>query len=337
MGREVECIQENKECKNLVGINKMKLEDIGFYTLENKRAKNVNTKSQLWRCELLLTTKCNFNCPYCRHNNKGDLKYEEAKKIIDLWSIEGLRNIRFSGGEPMLWSGLKRIVEYAKSKKIKRVGISTNGSSELDKYIELIYAGVDDFSISLDACCNGDMNIMTGTKDYFNTVINNIKAISKLVYTTVGVVINNTTIHKLKKTINFITSLGVSDIRIITTAQWNKKISLNIDTEYKILNYRLNNNNKGRNMRGIKYNDSYKCSLVLDDMAIDNGYHYPCIIYLREGGKPIGTVNENMRLKRYEWFRKHNTHMDSICNKNCLDVCIDYNNMVEKINAQTEE
>ena len=45
----------------------MKLEDIGFYTLSDERAANASEKSDLWRCEILLTDKCNFNCIYCNN------------------------------------------------------------------------------------------------------------------------------------------------------------------------------------------------------------------------------------------------------------------------------
>ena len=44
----------------------MKLEQIGFYTLSEKRAKDSCVFSIMQRCELILTDRCNFNCPYCR-------------------------------------------------------------------------------------------------------------------------------------------------------------------------------------------------------------------------------------------------------------------------------
>lgn len=75
------------------------LKDIGFYTLSDYRAKQASMNSPLWRCELLLTNKCNFNCPYCRGTNKdANITFEQAKYVVDLWSKEGLKNIRFSGG-----------------------------------------------------------------------------------------------------------------------------------------------------------------------------------------------------------------------------------------------
>ena len=61
-------------------------------------------------------------------------------------------------------------------------------------------------------------------------------------------------------------------------------------------------------------------------MAVALNYHFPCVIYMREQGNPIGKVSKNMRKERQEWFEKHNTFLDPICKNNCLDVCRDYNN-----------
>ena len=48
--------------------------------------------------------------------------------------------------------------------------------------------------------------------------------ISKLTYTTVGVVLTPENIEKTIETIEFAHNLGVADIRIISAAQWNKPI-----------------------------------------------------------------------------------------------------------------
>ena len=82
----------------------MRLEDIGFYTLSEKRALNVSALSPMMRCEMILTDKCNFKCPYCRglrNDCKGDLDPMQAKETLHLWCQSGLQNVRFSGGEPL--------------------------------------------------------------------------------------------------------------------------------------------------------------------------------------------------------------------------------------------
>lgn len=59
----------------------MKLEEIGFYTLCDERAKNANETSPMWRCEMILTSACNFKCPYCRplrQDCQGTMPLERA-------------------------------------------------------------------------------------------------------------------------------------------------------------------------------------------------------------------------------------------------------------------
>jgi hypothetical protein len=47
---------------------------------------------------------------------------------------------------------------------------------------------------------------------------------------------------------------------------------------------------------------------------------------MREGGDAIGEISNMMRGERAKWFKKHDCFEDKICKKNCLDVCISYNN-----------
>lgn len=319
-----------------------KLEHIGFYTLSDKRAKNTSDTSQMKRCEMIITEYCNFNCPYCRglddfiYSNRKikQLSLEEIKRNIDFWcENEPLENIRFSGGEPSLHPNIVEIVKYAKFKGIKRIAISTNGSNSIELYKQLIEAGVNDFSISLDACCAEDGDKLAGDKKgSWNIVVKNIEALSKLTYVTVGVVLSPDNIDKTIDTIRFAHKLGVSDIRIISAAQYNKPIPhLNlvepeIRNAHPILNYRIKHFAEGRNVRGILETDTTRCALVLDDSVIAGDYHFPCVIYMREKGRPIGRVSSNMREERKLWSENHNCFTDPICRKNCLDVCIDYNN-----------
>lgn len=319
----------------------MDLKEIGFYTLSDYRVMNTSVTSNMKRCELIITEYCNFNCPYCRGLKQeiyGDrkikeLSLEEIKNIIDLWCTEGpVENIRFSGGEPTLHKDIIDIIKYCKDKEIKRITISTNGSNDWDLYKKLILSGANDFSISLDSCCATDAKELSGGIDAWDKVVENIKKISKYTYVTLGVVLTEKNINDTNDIILFADSLGVSDIRIISAAQWNvlvpglEKIDENILNKYPILKYRVNNYLKGENVRGLNDNDFNKCALVIDDSVIAGKYHFPCVIHMREGGEPIGEVGPNMRQERYDWFIKHNTHNDSICKKNCLDVCSFYNN-----------
>jgi pyruvate-formate lyase-activating enzyme len=309
------------------------LDEIGFYTLTDERARRVALKPNppLSRCEFLLGGRCNFRCPYCRHVGGPDASFADVIDTLRLWIADGLQAVRFSGGEPTLWEGLRSVIAFA-AKNIARVAISTNGSAPWETYESLIAAGANDFSVSLDACCAADGKRMAGGIDgAWDTIVDNIKRLSRLVYVTVGVVLTESNQAHLLKIIAFAHSLGVADIRVIPAAQHEDVLqvgNLPVSAHYPILNWRWARIHAGKTVRGIHAADNQKCALVLDDMAVMGKKHYPCIIYLREGGHAIGDVGPNMREERRVWYEKHRSDCDPICSRNCLDFCIAYNNRV---------
>jgi len=129
----------------------MRLQDIGFYTLCDERAKNLSGTSPMWRCEILLTPRCNFFCPYCRgfkdlpEDCNKDMTLEHASRVLNLWIKDGLKHVRFSGGEPTLYPWIFQLVDIAHKGGVKRIAISTNGSSDFAVYKSLIKCGVNDF------------------------------------------------------------------------------------------------------------------------------------------------------------------------------------------------
>lgn len=313
----------------------MKLEDIGFYTLSDVRAKGSSESSPLWRCELILTDACNFHCKYCRglrEDLKGTMKFDDALRVLELWCNEGLKNIRFSGGEPTLYFYLPELVRYCKKRGVEHIAVSTNGSHLLDYYDILIDYGVNDFSISLDGGCCAVGDDMANTPGSWDRVVETIKYLSQKIYVTVGMVFTESNISDSYNAVMFAHKLGVADIRVLSAAQYNKALTMLTDLPndvldaHPILKYRINNFRSGRNVRGISETDSHKCKLMFDDMAVAGDYHFPCIIYMREYGDPVARVSENMRRERKMWYESHNTFNDPICRQNCLDVCVDYNN-----------
>lgn len=319
-----------------------RLDDIGFYSLSNDRVKNVSETSQMKRCEMIIIEDCNFSCPYCcglkdecfSGRQRRMLSLDEIKRNIDLWCQWGpLENIRFSGGEPTLHPNLLEAVAYAREKGIKRIAISTNGSNSHDLYYRLYNEGVNDFSISLDACCAEEGDKMAGgIPGSWEKVITNIKLLSCLTYVTVGIVLTPENVRSLSDTIFLAHNLGVSDIRVITSAQWNASIPIPYIPKWlleahPILKYRMENLKCHRPMRGIAESDNDRCPLTLDDTVIAGEYFYPCVIYMREQGRPLGKVGtDDMRHCQAMFSKYHDVQADPICKKNCLDVCIDYNN-----------
>ena len=322
-----------------------KLEDIGFYTLSDERACNTSPESQMKRCEMIINEHCNFKCEYCRglhsrvfdDRKRKEMSLEEMCETIDLW-CEGkpLENIRFSGGEPTWHRNIIDVVQYAHDKGIKRIAISTNGSNTPEMYDRLIEAGCNDFSISLDAAdaVTGDM--MAGNiVGAWSRVVDNIRYISKKAYTTVGAVLTPDNVGGFIKIVEFADYLGVADIRVIPSAQWNQSLPELADIKPKILErhpvlkYRVGEFLNGEKVRGLTDDKTHKCPLVMDDSIVAGRDHYPCVIYFREQGEAIGRIGPNMRQDRVDWYLNKDTHEDPICKKNCLDVCVEHNTKVQ--------
>lgn len=317
----------------------MKLEEIGFYTLSDARAKNASATSPLWRCELILTDACNFRCTYCRglrDDIKGSMPLDQAKETVQAWIDQGLKNVRFSGGEPTLYNGLDSLVSMCRFGGVERIAISTNGSADFDAYEWLIRCGVNDFSVSLDGGCCSIGDTMAGKSGTWPKVVDNIRRLSEVTYVTVGMVFTEENVDQCVESVIYADSLGVSDIRVIPAAQYDKALAKlshlpsDILNKYPILKYRISNLNSGRHVRGITESDSENCWLVMDDMAVAGKFHFPCIIYLREGGDPIGKVGPNMRAEREQWATDHDCSKDPICSNMCLDVCVDYCNRAKE-------
>jgi MoaA/NifB/PqqE/SkfB family radical SAM enzyme len=319
----------------------MKLEDIGFYTLSNERARTACSSTPVTRLEMLVTSKCNLRCPYCRGPAKGfegELTLEDAQKTLDVF--QDLINLRISGGEPTSWEPLYRFIKYARCTRVQgRIAISSNGTAPLSTYQRLIDEGVSDFSISLDGdCCSVAADMAGGVNGVFEKASNTIRFLSKQgAYVTIGIVLTERNVNNTRRIIQHADSLQPSDIRIIPAAQFGAKLNgqlawldVKLFQRYPILKYRITNFQKGKSVRGLDKKSPQSCPLVLDDVAVNKGYHFPCIIYMREHGKPIGLISENMRKEREEWYHNHNTHEDPICSRNCLDVCVDYNKCWEE-------
>lgn len=108
---------------------------------------------------ILITKRCNFNCPGCSSSSPEytknfkidptEMSTEEIKKIIDQVSVFK-PFIYFSGGEPTLRSDLLELIRYTKEKKLV-CALTTNGSLSNKKFLEkLISTKLDFLSVSID-------------------------------------------------------------------------------------------------------------------------------------------------------------------------------------------
>lgn len=89
-----------------------------------------------WLAEVHIdvTDRCNLarHCPHCYRGDLLNLRRERSLddwlKVIDDLAVMGVQRIAISGGEPFLFKGLPRLIEYATDRNILVSGIFTNGT-----------------------------------------------------------------------------------------------------------------------------------------------------------------------------------------------------------------
>ncbi len=105
-----------------------------------------------------VTDRCNFRCAYCLPPrgvkwlpHAEILTYEELLRLIAVFSREGIRNVRLTGGEPLVRKGIVEFVAAVKKLgTIEDLSLTTNGSLLPQYAAALKAAGLDRVNISLD-------------------------------------------------------------------------------------------------------------------------------------------------------------------------------------------
>ena len=107
-----------------------------------------------------LTDNCNLMCVYCMPEDKvyennlinDTLSFNDYKFIINGLSQVGIKKIKFTGGEPLLYPHLIELIKYAHYEcNIDDISITTNGIGLNEIAYELKRSGLKSVNISLDS------------------------------------------------------------------------------------------------------------------------------------------------------------------------------------------
>jgi GTP 3',8-cyclase len=124
------------------------------------------------KLRISLTDRCNYRCIYCMPEcpvwkpPAELLSLEELRDLAGLFVRRiGIRQIRLTGGEPLLRRGVARLVAMLaelRSAGLERVSLSTNGVLLHRCAGELAAAGLDDLNVSLDSLAPDQFAYLTG-------------------------------------------------------------------------------------------------------------------------------------------------------------------------------
>ncbi len=116
------------------------------------------------KLRISLLNDCNFSCVYCVSEDFGNVKTiqkpvtdqplspEEFAKLIEaVHRLTGLKSIRLTGGEPLLYGNLFQLIDHIQKIGISDIRLTTNAYYLKEKASKLFYAGVKSVNISVDA------------------------------------------------------------------------------------------------------------------------------------------------------------------------------------------
>jgi GTP 3',8-cyclase len=103
-----------------------------------------------------LTDRCDLACVYCRPSRRDgylDSRLDEAgwRSMLDGLAEAGVRRIRFTGGEPLLYRALEQVVAHAARLGFEDIALTTNATRLAERACALRAAGLQRVTISLDS------------------------------------------------------------------------------------------------------------------------------------------------------------------------------------------
>lgn len=127
---------------------------------------------------LVLSSVCNFKCKFCfaegEDKNPRTLDLDYIKKILRISKEFGIKNIKLTGGEPLLYPQLEELLAFINEEGFTYLDITTNVSLLDDKAIELLNKySVYALTLSLSAFDANKYAEITGF-DGFEKIIKNI-------------------------------------------------------------------------------------------------------------------------------------------------------------------
>ncbi len=130
-----------------------------------------------------VTDRCNFRCTYCMPSEGLEwlprehlLTFEEISRLVALFADMGVRDVRLTGGEPLMRRNLPALVTMLHGLgTLNEVSLTTNGML-LERHLDdLVAAGLTRLNISLDSL-DRDRFLELARRDGLDKVMSALRA-----------------------------------------------------------------------------------------------------------------------------------------------------------------
>ncbi len=137
-----------------------------------------------------VTDRCNLRCLYCMPEEDYTwlpraelLTFEELTRLVEVFTWLGVRQVRLTGGEPLMRHELHRLVKMiAANPRVRDIALTTNGVLLEEQIKSLRDAGLHRVTVSLDTLRPAQFRAMTRRDDH-DRVLAGIEAVRRAGFT----------------------------------------------------------------------------------------------------------------------------------------------------------
>lgn len=217
------------------------------------------------RVDLILTERCNLECKHCFQRSTPRFQsyfpsLDKLKMLCDELEIMDIKNLKISGGEPLLYPEIGAFFEYLSNKKYQKT-ILTNALLFTDKLVEIIKNQKDfRFGISLDGSSMETHEFLRGKHTFERTINNLIKLRDNDINFSITMTVHKKNIHEIEDFVSFVFEIlearivNINALEAVGRGQDNFNIATSIE-EQKILIDKLKRISLKYPQKVINYNE----------------------------------------------------------------------------------
>ena len=135
-------------------------------------------ENELESIAIEVTTNCNLRCKHCCIAAGSlpitNIRKESCFKIIDWAEKNNIKEITFTGGEPLLYPDIMEVLSYSRAHFTGNIELITNLTMLTEKMVSVITDTVDHISISLDGYDEESIDYIRG-KGIFKIICKKIE------------------------------------------------------------------------------------------------------------------------------------------------------------------
>lgn len=271
-----------------------------------------------------------------------------------------IRHLHFTGGEATMVRELPAMVRAAREHGVEQLSVTSNGALDPTIYRDLVTAGIDEIRISLDAAEASLGDAMAERRGAWKRTVETIDFLARMrrsgapFFLIINSVISTRNRDRVVEIVRFLLDLAPDDIKLITEVDSRGALNDAGDERriaalealladypahaYPLLRRKIRTV-FSRDAIGLERMDpsgpfdrthrrDWRCYIPLTERTVDGVYYYPCSVYLREGGAPLGRIDEPEDQKRRTsaaFVERADCLDDAICQRYCLHCTAEYN------------